>query len=92
MIESALYGINREFIEELYQRFLQDPSTVDKQWHSFFKEYQDVFSGPSLKKPLPTDDGSIPFPSLPPKKGEKDKKREETTAGTYNMECFFLSR
>ena len=33
---SFLFGANAPFIEELYARFLADPSSVDAEWQTFF--------------------------------------------------------
>jgi len=38
--ESFLYNANCRFIEELYQKYLSDPSSVDASWQLFFKNYQ----------------------------------------------------
>jgi len=38
---SFLYGANSAFIEELYQRFLKDPSSVEPSWRAFFGELGD---------------------------------------------------
>lgn len=37
-----LFGANSVFIEELYQQYLRDPSSVDQSWIEFFKEQSDV--------------------------------------------------
>src|SRR5207248_9475107 len=34
---SFLFGANAPFIEELYARFLEDPSRVDDDWRTFFE-------------------------------------------------------
>ncbi|MFB3149817.1 MAG: hypothetical protein ACE10M_04525, partial [Alphaproteobacteria bacterium] len=33
---SFLFGANSAFIEELYQRYLADPNSVDPDWARFF--------------------------------------------------------
>ena len=38
---SYLYGANSVYIEELYQRYLRNPSSVDASWHELFKSYGD---------------------------------------------------
>jgi 2-oxoglutarate dehydrogenase E1 component len=38
---SFLYGANAPFIEELYEKFLNDPSSVDVSWRAFFEELGD---------------------------------------------------
>ena len=45
--ESFLYGANSTFIEELYQRYLANPESVDASWQGFFKSLGD----PAPKKP-----------------------------------------
>lgn len=34
------FGPNEWLVEEMYQRFLDDPSTVDPAWHEFFADYR----------------------------------------------------
>src|SRR5215510_10551571 len=34
---SFLFGANAPFIEELYARYLEDPSMVDADWRTFFE-------------------------------------------------------
>ncbi len=34
------FGPNEWLVEEMYQRFLVDPDTVDKAWHEFFADYR----------------------------------------------------
>jgi 2-oxoglutarate dehydrogenase E1 component len=36
-----LFGSNSVFIEELYQKYLEDPSSVDPSWVEFFKDQSD---------------------------------------------------
>ncbi|MDO9103944.1 MAG: 2-oxoglutarate dehydrogenase E1 component [Methylovulum sp.] len=37
---SALYGSNASFIENLYERFLEDPESVETSWQKHFKSIQ----------------------------------------------------
>src|SRR6202158_3574620 len=37
--DSFLSGSNIDFIEGLYARFLDDPSSVDESWRAFFEQY-----------------------------------------------------
>lgn len=39
MKNSALFGANAVFIEELYRQFLENPQSVDKSWHGFFADF-----------------------------------------------------
>ncbi|MDT7612583.1 MAG: multifunctional 2-oxoglutarate metabolism enzyme, partial [Pseudonocardiales bacterium] len=34
------FGPNEWLVEEMYQRFLDDPTTVDPAWHEFFTDYR----------------------------------------------------
>jgi len=38
----ANFGANEWLVDELYQRYLDDPSSVDKAWWSFFADYRPV--------------------------------------------------
>lgn len=37
------FGFNSDFIEDLYERYLKDPSTVSESWQRFFAEYERDF-------------------------------------------------
>jgi len=37
---SALYGANAPFVEELYERYLQDPASVSPEWRAQFDAWQ----------------------------------------------------
>ncbi|MBV9313686.1 MAG: multifunctional oxoglutarate decarboxylase/oxoglutarate dehydrogenase thiamine pyrophosphate-binding subunit/dihydrolipoyllysine-residue succinyltransferase subunit [Pseudonocardia sp.] len=37
---TAQFGTNEWLVEEMYQRFLHDPSSVDSAWHNFFADYR----------------------------------------------------
>src|SRR5436305_4456711 len=34
------FGPNEWLVEEMYQRFLDDPNSVDPAWHEFFADYR----------------------------------------------------
>ncbi|MFC5945733.1 2-oxoglutarate dehydrogenase E1 subunit family protein, partial [Micromonospora harpali] len=36
----AGFGPNEWLVEEMYQRYLADPSSVDSAWHDFFADYR----------------------------------------------------
>ena len=38
--QAGQFGPNEWLVEEMYQRFLDDPSTVDPAWHDFFADYR----------------------------------------------------
>jgi multifunctional 2-oxoglutarate metabolism enzyme len=37
---TAQFGTNEWLVEEMYQRFLDDPKSVDPAWHDFFADYR----------------------------------------------------
>src|SRR3989338_990275 len=38
---TPFFGSNAAFVEELYERYLQDPSSVDASWQGFFADMGD---------------------------------------------------
>src|SRR5215217_5210979 len=36
----AGFGTNEWLVEEMYQQYLSDPSSVDQAWHDFFDDYR----------------------------------------------------
>ena len=38
---SFLYGANGDFIADLYEKYTQDPTSIDDEWQSFFQELGD---------------------------------------------------
>lgn len=67
---SFLFGSNSIFIEELYQKYTQDPDSVDASWRDFFLEFTDTTPIKTtakviLKEPLvPEKSGVVPATSL----------------------------
>src|SRR5271166_2044099 len=56
----ADFGANEWLVEELYQRYLADPGSVDRAWWSFFADYQPTL--PSGTGPQPV----LRFKAAPP--------------------------
>ena len=42
---SPFFGTNATFVEELYQRYMQDPNSVDESWQSVFSSMGDTLEG-----------------------------------------------
>jgi multifunctional 2-oxoglutarate metabolism enzyme len=64
---AADFGANEWLVEELYQRYLADPSTVDRAWWSFFADYKPNGTGP---QPVLRDaGGSAVTPGTAPPNG-----------------------
>ena len=38
---SFLYGANATFVEEMHEKYLNDPNSVDPSWRAFFQELHD---------------------------------------------------
>lgn len=49
---ASQFGPNEWLIEEMYEQFLSDPSSVDAAWHDFFADYK-----PTLTATSGTDQG-----------------------------------
>jgi 2-oxoglutarate decarboxylase len=68
---TAQFGTNEWLVEEMYQRFLDDPSSVDPAWHDFFADYRtDTDSSPTAgqdtrREPQPASNGRAAAPSRP---------------------------
>lgn len=43
----ASFGTNEWIVEEMYQKYLSDPASVDPAWHDFFADYKPVVETPS---------------------------------------------
>lgn len=41
---TAIFGANSTYIEEIYERYLQNPSSVDASWQAFFRDMGDSLS------------------------------------------------
>ena len=55
------FGANEWLVDELYQKYLEDPETVDKAWWSFFADYQ-----PGAKPAQTTPVSDEAPPAAPP--------------------------
>ncbi|MFE7467074.1 hypothetical protein ACFU6R_23655, partial [Streptomyces sp. NPDC057499] len=49
---AAAFGPNEWLVDEIYQQYLQDPSSVDRAWWDFFADYKPGTSG-TADKPVP---------------------------------------
>ena len=53
----AAFGANEWLVDEMYERYLQDPNSVDKAWWDFFRNYHDQHGDES------TPNGEVTKPS-----------------------------
>src|SRR5438552_11470812 len=57
----ADFGANEWLVEELYQRYLADPGSVDRAWWSFFADYQPTLpNGAAPQSPQPVTQSPQP--------------------------------
>src|SRR3954465_3461758 len=62
------YGANIAFIEELYERFRTDPTSVSSSWREFFEDYHpelDQDEEHNVGQPLRLSVGADPQPPQP---------------------------
>src|SRR5205823_10849733 len=63
----ADFGANEWLVEELYQRYLADPGSVDRAWWSFFADYQPTLpNGTALQPQAPAPAPAPPAQQAPP--------------------------
>src|ERR1700691_6044614 len=51
-LNQADFGANEWLVEELYQRYLADPGSVDRAWWSFFADYQPTLTNGTGPQPV----------------------------------------
>jgi 2-oxoglutarate decarboxylase len=52
---TAQFGTNEWLVEEMYQRFLDDPASVDPAWHDFFADYRTGSRASAADPSAPSD-------------------------------------
>src|ERR1700726_1763106 len=50
--QPANFGANEWLVEELYQKYLADPGSVDRAWWSFFADYQPALANGTGPQPV----------------------------------------
>ncbi|MEU8072014.1 multifunctional oxoglutarate decarboxylase/oxoglutarate dehydrogenase thiamine pyrophosphate-binding subunit/dihydrolipoyllysine-residue succinyltransferase subunit [Micromonospora sp. NPDC048169] len=70
----AGFGPNEWIVEEMYQRYLADPSSVDSAWHDFFADYR-----PAPGAATPRAEGQAK-PAAKPEPGEQQEAAATVTA------------
>ncbi|WP_327114775.1 multifunctional oxoglutarate decarboxylase/oxoglutarate dehydrogenase thiamine pyrophosphate-binding subunit/dihydrolipoyllysine-residue succinyltransferase subunit [Streptomyces sp. NBC_01341] len=58
---AAAFGPNEWLVDEIYQQYLQDPSSVDRAWWDFFADYKPGASG-TADKPVTAPAGAVTPP------------------------------
>src|ERR1700749_1039460 len=62
----ADFGANEWLVEELYQRYLADPGSVDRAWWSFFADYQPTLPNGTGPQPVIGRQSAAPAAPAPP--------------------------
>src|SRR6266702_2888675 len=62
----ADFGANEWLVEELYQRYLADPGSVDRAWWSFFTDYHPTLPNGTGPQPVIGVQAAAPAPPAPP--------------------------
>src|SRR5690348_7388523 len=73
------FGPNEWLVEEMYQRFLDDPDSVDPAWHEFFADYRPGDASPTSGSAAQTaaDTTAAPSPLTPIEKPGRRPVRQE---------------
>ena len=76
------FGPNEWLVEEMYQRFLEDPDSVDPAWHEFFADYRPGDASPTSGNAAQTaaDTTAAPSPLTPIAKPGRQAARREPQA------------
>src|ERR1700754_4479910 len=61
------FGPNQWLVDELYQRYQADPSSVDRAWWSFFADYKPTLNNGNGTGPQPVIATARPIPDTAPK-------------------------
>src|SRR4051812_30715516 len=67
----AGFGPNEWIVEDMYQRYLADPSTVDPAWHDFFADYKPAAEEVRLAEPKPAEPAAAEPEAVPPKRDQR---------------------
>jgi 2-oxoglutarate decarboxylase len=54
----ADFGANEWLVEDMYERYLADPASVDAAWHDFFADYRSAGAAASRSAPAATPNGA----------------------------------
>ncbi len=81
------FGPNEWLVEELYQKYLNDPNSVDKAWWNFFADYKSgsaQANGATGGAPAttPTTDAKKPAPPAPAKEKERATAQQSAAPAT----------
>ena len=61
----AGFGPNEWIVEDMYQRYLADPASVDPAWHDFFADYKPSGDGAEASSAAPAETAEPATPATP---------------------------
>ncbi|HEY3088726.1 MAG TPA: multifunctional oxoglutarate decarboxylase/oxoglutarate dehydrogenase thiamine pyrophosphate-binding subunit/dihydrolipoyllysine-residue succinyltransferase subunit [Jatrophihabitantaceae bacterium] len=64
-VSGADFGANEWLVEEMYERYLADPTSVDGAWHDFFADYRPAKPGAATNGTAATVAPARPTPATP---------------------------
>ena len=76
----AGFGTNEWLVEEMYQQYLADPSTVDQAWHEFFADYRPGSPVGGADRATSTQ---APAPAAPSGNGSAAPQQAPAAKGLY---------
>jgi 2-oxoglutarate dehydrogenase E1 component len=85
---TAIFGANSTYIEEIYERYLQNPASVDESWRGFFRDM-----GDSLNSVIKNHQGASWSPNkkvvvgAKPANDDAKKKPETINAAAVEKSC-----
>src|SRR5947209_6731546 len=74
--QDTTFGPNAWLVDEMYERYRADPSSVSESWRDFFADEHDDGAQPSGKTPVQTATESATEKKSTPTKGEKKAEAE----------------
>jgi len=63
--QPATFGANSWLVEEMYEQFRADPSSVSENWREFFDDYKSLAPAAPAPAPVATPAPAAPVPSAP---------------------------
>ncbi|WP_156095118.1 2-oxoglutarate dehydrogenase E1 subunit family protein, partial [Nocardia lijiangensis] len=60
---TSQFGQNQWLVDEMYQKYKQDPSSVDESWHEFLADYTPDASGDATNSQSAPTSNAAPAPA-----------------------------
>ena len=86
---SFLFGSNSVFIEELYQKYIDDPSSIDPSWIEFFREQVEFAPLKSTSKIIMRRQDKV-IANVQSKKSSKNTLNVERTSAENSLRAKFM--